>query len=106
MQFLILATDKAGQEDIRDKLRQIRLRWLDSNKGRIVAAGGMVDDHNRHVNGGLLIIDAKNRSDAEKFANEDPFMDSNLYETVRVVRWRRVFFDYQRIVAPDPFAAD
>jgi uncharacterized protein len=106
VQFLILATDKAGQEDTRDELRQIRLKWLDTNKGRIVAAGGMVDDHNRHVSGGLLIIDAKNRADAERFANEDPFMGSNLYETVRIVRWRRVFFDYQRIVVPDPYKAD
>ena len=106
MQFLILATDKANREMIRDELRGIRIKWLDANKGRILAAGGMVDDHNRHVSGGLLIIDAESRADAEEFANGDPFTAADLYETIKIVRWRKVFFDYRRIVEPDPFKAD
>ena len=106
MNFLIIAKDKPAREATRDELRAVRLGWLDANRKRILAGGGMVDDHNRHVSGGLLIIDAENREEAERFANEDPFTNAGLYETLDVVRWRRVFFDYQRVTTPNPFAPD
>jgi uncharacterized protein YciI len=106
MLFLILAKDRAGRESTRDELRPTRIAWLDRNSKRILAAGGLVDDHNHHVAGGLLIIDAENRTDAERFANEDPFTGASLYETLEVIRWRRVFFDRRRITNPDPFTPD
>ena len=106
MDFLILATDKPGCESIRDKLRPTRIQWLRTNKHRLVAAGGQVDDQNRHVHGGLMIVAAKDRAEAEAFAREDPFTDAGLYERVDVVRWRRVFFNFEQITSPDPFAPD
>lgn len=106
MQFAIIATDKAASEEIRDKLRPRRLQWLTANQGRIIAGGGLVDDRNKHVHGGLMIIDAKDRADAEQFAAEDPFTDAGLYAEVKVVRWRRVFWNYGRIMSPDPFKPD
>lgn len=106
MHFLLLARDKPGREATRDELRPVRIAWLKANRARLLAAGGMVDDRNAHVHGGLLIVDAKDRADAEQFANEDPFTMAGLYETMEVIRWRRVFFDYQQILSPDPFRPD
>lgn len=106
MDFLILATDKRGRESVRDELRPKRILWLRANKHRLVAAGGKVDDTNRHVHGGLMIIEAKDRADAEAFAKEDPFALAGLYESVEVVRWRRVFFNHEQLMLPDPFAPD
>lgn len=106
MYFLIIGIDKPDCERIRDELRPTRLAWLDANQRRLLAAGGMVDDHNRHVHGGLIIIDVKDRAEAERFAEEDPFTAAGLYDSVKIVRWRRVFFDYQRLTSPDPFKPD
>ena len=66
----------------------------------------MVDDHNRHVSGGLLIIEAQDRAEAQRFAHADPFTSAGLYETLEVVRWRRVFFNHERVTRPNPFAPD
>jgi uncharacterized protein YciI len=104
--FLIIAKDKPGRESTRDDLRGVRIAWLDAHRERILAGGGMVDDHNRHVSGGLLIIEAQDRADAQRFANEDPFTGAGLYETLEIVRWRRVFFDRERITDPNTFAPD
>jgi uncharacterized protein YciI len=104
--FLILATDKPGRESVRDELRSKRIQWLRANKHRLVAAGGKVDDTNHHVHGGLMIIEAKDRAEAEAFAQQDPFAPAGLYESVEVVRWRRVFFNHEQLVSPDPFAPD
>lgn len=106
MYFLIIAKDRPGQEYKRDELRPSRVAWLKENKRILVAAGGMVDDRNAHVHGGLMIVDATNREEAERFANADPFVPADLYETLEVVRWRRVFFNYDQITHPDPFAPD
>lgn len=106
MNFLILASDRPGRESVRDELRPKRIQWLRANRHRLVAAGGQVDDFNRHVHGGLMIIEAKDRAEAEAFANEDPFTPAGLYEKVEVVRWRKVFFDHEQVVSPDPFAPD
>jgi uncharacterized protein YciI len=106
MDFLIVAEDREGAESIRDELRPVRLKWLESNLSRLVAAGGMVDDRNRHVHGGLMIVKAANRAEAEALAAEDPFAKAGLYRDLRVIRWRRVFFDHRRVTDPDPFRAD
>jgi uncharacterized protein YciI len=106
LHFLIIAKDKPGREGTRNELRGVRIGWLDAHRKRILAGGGMVDDRNRHVHGGLLIIEAEDRADAQRFADEDPFTSAGLYETLDVVRWRRVFFNRERITDPDPFAPD
>ena len=65
MDYLILSIDKPGQEHIRDRLRPQRIAWLEANRKIIVAAGGIVDDRNRHVSGGLMIIKVSGREEAE-----------------------------------------
>ena len=106
MNFLILARDRPGCEAIRDRLRPQRLEWLRANQHRLLAAGGQVDDRNRHVHGGLMIVEANSRAEARAFADEDPFTPAGLYETVEVVRWRKVFFDFRQVTSPDPFEPD
>ena len=106
MDYLILSIDKPGQEHIRDRLRPQRIAWLEANRKIIVAAGGIVDDRNRHVSGGLMIIKVSGREEAEKFAEADPFTHASLYESTKIVRWRRVFFNFERVTAHDPFKAD
>lgn len=106
MNFLILAVDKPDCESIRDTLRPVRIQWLRSNKHRLVAAGGKVDDQNHHVHGGLMIIEARDRAEAEAFAQEDPFTPAGLYESLEVVRWRKVFFGFEQVTSPDPFQPD
>jgi uncharacterized protein YciI len=103
---LIIAKDKPGREGTRNELRGVRIAWLDDNRRRILAGGGIVDDYNRHVSGGLLIIEAEDRAEAQEFANEDPFTSAGLYETLEIVRWRRVFFNNERITDPNPFVPD
>lgn len=106
MQFAIIATDKPDSEHIRDRLRATRLEWLTAHQGRIAATGGLVDDHNRHVGGGLMIIDAVDRAEAETFAAGDPFTAADLYQKVEIIRWRKVYWNYGRVTTHDPFKPD
>jgi uncharacterized protein YciI len=106
MYYLILCDDKPGCESIRNELRPKRIQWLEHNIGKLLAAGGKVDGENRHVTGGLMIVEADSLEAAEQFAREDPFEAAGLYRNLEVVRWRKVFFDRVRITDPDPFLPD
>lgn len=106
MYFLIIANDRPGMEHKRDELRAQRIAWLKENQHILLAAGGKVDEQNRHVHGGLLIVDVEDKAEAERFANADPFVPAGLYKSIEITRWRRVFFNHEQITNTDPFAPD
>ncbi|WP_326533976.1 YciI family protein [Pseudorhodoferax sp.] len=96
--FAIQTTDKPGHAHIRADVRPAHLQYLKAHVHRFVAAGALLEDDGSPGTGGILLIAATDRADAERFAAEDPYTLAGLFETVKVTRWRKAFFDGQCLV--------
>jgi len=98
MPYLILLTDKPNQLELRTSTRAAHLDYLDANKHRILAAGALIEDDGTGGSGSLYIVDTDDRAEAEAFLKGDPFQQVGLFGEVMITRWRKAFFDKQRLV--------
>ncbi|HEY4068765.1 MAG TPA: YciI family protein [Burkholderiaceae bacterium] len=96
MPFVIITTDKPGAGAVRAALRAAHLDYLTAHQHLLLAAGGLLDDEDKAA-GGLLVVDTDDRATAERFLANDPFSLGGLFESTRVIGWRKTFFDRQRI---------
>ena len=98
MPYAIITMDKPNSLQLRNEVRGPHLEYLDRNKGRLLAAGAMVDDTGQGGYGGIIIVDTEDRAEAEAFIQNDPFTKAGLFAGITVVRWRKAFFNFERLV--------
>lgn len=98
MPYAIQTRDKPGTAQLRADTRAAHLDYLTKNKDLLLAAGALIEDDGSGGNGGILIVDTDDRKVAEKFIADDPFTKAGLFERVTVTRWRKAFFDKQRLI--------
>jgi uncharacterized protein len=98
MPYAIITRDKPNHLQLRNQVRQEHLQFLDSNKDKLLAAGAMTDDQGEGGYGGVIIVDTESREEAWSFIQSDPFTRHGLFSSIEVVRWRKAFFDKQRLV--------
>lgn len=97
MPFAIIALDRAGAGALRARLRQEHLDYLNNRKDIMLAGGAMLDEAGNPT-GGLIIIDTDDRQIAERFSAGDPFTTGGVFGDVRIISWRKSFFDFERCV--------
>jgi uncharacterized protein YciI len=93
MPYLIRTYDKAGSAALRASVRPAHLQYLLPFTAKILAAGGLLNDDGSVGEGGLIVLDTDDRTEAESLAANDPYQLAGLFERVEIVRWRKVFFD-------------
>jgi len=98
MPYAIITQDKAHSANVRAQARPAHLDYLTANQHKLLAAGALIDDDGTGGNGGILIIDTDERAEAERFIAEDPFTKAGLFERVTVTRWRKAFFNKERLI--------
>ena len=98
MPYAILTTDKPGGAELRAKTRAAHLEYLTANMEKLLAAGALIDDDGAGGHGGILIVDTDDRKEAEAFIAGDPFAKAGLFEKVTVARWRKAYFNKQKLV--------
>jgi uncharacterized protein YciI len=98
MPYAIQTKDKAGSSQIRADNRAVHIEYLTSQQHLLLAAGALIEDDGTGGNGGLLIVDTDDRKEAERFINNDPFTKAGLFEKVTITRWRKAFFDKQKLI--------
>ena len=97
--FAIQTLDKPGHAQLRADVRAEHLVYLKAHVRRLAAAGGLLEDDGvATAGGGILLIEATDRADAERFAHEDPYAKAGLFQSITVTRWRKAFFDGQCLV--------
>jgi len=96
--YVIQTVDKPGASQLRSATRPAHLEYLTACKDKLLAAGALTDDDGSGGHGGVLIIDTDDRTEAERFVAEDPFTKAGLFQKVTVTRWRKAFFDKQRLI--------
>jgi len=97
MPYVIVFFDKTESDALRSKLRDAHIAYIDENKERIIAGGGLLNDEGTAGIGGVIIVDTDDRAEAEGFAAADPFFVGGLYGDYRISRWRRAIFDGRRV---------
>lgn len=98
MPYAILTTDKPDSAQVRAKMRDAHLKYLDANLQRLLAAGALTADDGTGGQGGILIVDTEDRKEAEAFIAGDPFTKAGLFAKVTVSRWRKAYFDRQKLI--------
>lgn len=98
MPYVIITKDKPDSLDLRTRERGVHLEYLDANRHRLLATGAMTDDDGNGGSGSVIIVDTDDRQEAEDFIAADPFTKAGLFESTRVVRWRKAFFDFERLI--------
>ena len=98
MPYALIFKDKPDSHELRTKLRPPHLDYLTENKARILAGGALIGDDGTGGSGGVIIVDTDDRAEAEAFAANDPFTKGGLFESVTISRWRKAFFDGEKLV--------
>lgn len=98
MPYAIQTQDKAGSSKIRADNRAAHVEYLTANKHKLLAAGALIDDDGNGGSGGILIVDTDERKEAERFVADDPFTKAGLFEKVTITRWRKAFFNKERLI--------
>jgi uncharacterized protein YciI len=98
MPYIIQTKDKANGAAIRAQARPAHLEYLTRHKDKLLAAGALIDDDGTGGHGGVLIVDTDDRAEAERFINEDPFTKAGLFEMITVTRWRKAFFNKEKLI--------
>ena len=98
MPYAIQTQDKAGSAQLRADTRTAHIEYLTANQHLLLAAGALINDDGTGGNGGILIVDTEDRKEAERFINGDPFSKVGLFEKVTITRWRKAFFDKQKLI--------
>jgi uncharacterized protein len=90
MNFVLTCVDKADHGHLRAANRPAHLDYLKSNVDRIVIAGPLLADGDGGVLGSLLVIEAADLSDAQAFADGDPYAKAGLFEYVTIMAYKKV----------------
>jgi len=98
MPYAIQTQDKAGSANVRAQTRAAHLEYLTQHKAKLLAAGALIEDDGTGGSGGILIVDTDDRAEAERFLAEDPFTKAGLFEKVTITRWRKAFFNGERLI--------
>lgn len=98
MPYAILTTDKPNSADLRARVRNTHIEYLTANMHKLLAAGALTADDGTGGHGGILIVDTDERKEAEAFIAGDPFTKAGLFEKVTVARWRKAYFNKQKLI--------
>lgn len=98
MPYAVITVDKPNSLALRNEVRAEHLDYLSENKHKLLAAGAKIDDSGEGGYGGVIIVDTDDRAEAEDFIQNDPFTKAGLFSSIEVVRWRKAFFNFEKLV--------
>ena len=96
MLFYILCTDKSDHHDLRAATRSDHLAYIEQlvAQGRLITAGPIPsqpsNDHTVPVEGSLIIAEFTNATEAQHWADNDPYAKAGLFESVSIKPYRKV----------------
>ncbi len=88
--FIVICKDKENSLGKRLANRKFHLKYLQTLKENLVMAGPILDD-SENPKGSMLVIKFENKTKLEEFLKKDPYAKVNLFETVEIELFKRVF---------------
>jgi len=91
MPFHIETWDKPDHQQHRQALRPAHLEFLAENAGLLIACGAKLNPDGTDAGGGIYIVELDEHEDAERFIRSDPFYKGELFERVKITKWRKAY---------------
>ena len=91
MLFIVQFEDRPGVEELRQKLFQAHLEFLDSKQDQVLVPGSMREVPSDRPLGGLWIIEAEDEDGVKEIFKDDPFWVNGLRAGYRINRWVKAF---------------
>ncbi len=82
---------------VRKQYMPAHLAFLEKNAAKITAAGPLLSAAGQ-AEGGLWLVEARGHDDVDALVKEDPFWRTGLRRSYRVLRWKQVFAEGQRLI--------
>ncbi len=89
MPYLIYARDFEEMDAQREQIRDAHREHLRSIGDKLLASGALLDEDGITVIGGISLIDTEARSEAEKFAYNDPYAKAGIRDETLILKWRQ-----------------
>ena len=88
--YIITCLDKKNSLKKRLANRDLHLKYLKSLKNKLILAGPILNRTNK-PKGSVLILKFQNSLQLSSFLKNDPYSKVNLFETVNIEIFKRVF---------------
>ena len=89
MLYALICIDKPGSGEIRQAHREAHLDHLRA-AGEAVRQAGPFLDGDGAMCGSLIILEAPDQTEVERWAAEDPYAKAGLFDSVSIRPWNRV----------------
>jgi len=93
MLFVALFEDEPARLRVRAEHMDAHLEYLERERARILVAGSLREEPEGGAVGGLWIIEAADRGEAEELCHRDPFWRHGLRKSVSIRHWSKAFSD-------------
>lgn len=91
MHFVFYCIDRPDHGAVRAANRAAHLAFLEGYKEQLVVGGPLLGDDGSTMVGSLLILDLPDHAAALAFRDQDPYSRADLFESVAIRPWRKVF---------------
>jgi uncharacterized protein YciI len=98
MPYAIQTMDKPNSLSLRTEKRAEHVAYLKAHLPKLLAGGALLEDDASGGFGGIVLLDTDDRAEAEGFVANDPYTLAGLFDSVRISRWRKAFFDGKSLV--------
>ena len=89
MLYIIYQEDGPGSAEIRERVKQAHLDYLERHKDLLVLGGAMLAEDGVARIGSVLILNVPNRDAAEAFSAAEPLRKAGVFRSVKITRMRR-----------------
>ena len=93
MLFVAQFQDDPGKLHVRKAEMDNHLRYLEERREKILVGGSLRADPAQDPLGGLWIIEASDKREAEKLCHGDPFWTRGLRRSVTILHYSKAFPD-------------
>ncbi len=96
MQFVITAHDGENMLERRLAVRVRHLENMTKVKGKVLCAGGLLDEEGK-MKGSVLVIDFESRELLDEYLETEPYITEHVWETVEVERMNVVILNDEKV---------
>ena len=96
MQFIITAHDGADMLEKRMSVRPRHLENLRNVNGKVICAGGILDEEGKMV-GSVMVMEFAGRDELDEYLKNEPYLQEKVWEDVSVERMNVVILNGGRI---------
>lgn len=96
MQFIIMAYDGENMLEKRLEVRPRHLENMSKVKGKVICAGGILDDEGK-MKGSALVMEFDSRADVDQYLETEPYYTEHVWEKVVVENMNVVILNGEKV---------